>query len=93
MRSSAGVHADTDRPMQQHHDDQPQVCSEGAGDAPDERGDTAIHTHMNALIKTVQSTRGLPGIKELKPEQIYEMMGMGAAPSRRKPRVTDPPSA
>ena len=55
--------------------------------------DTATHTHMNALIKTVQSTRGLPGVNKLKPEQIYEMMGMGATPSRRKARVATDPEA
>ena len=55
--------------------------------------DTANHNHVNALIKTVQSTRGLPGAKQLKPEQIYEMMGMGATPSRRKARVATEPDA
>ena len=55
--------------------------------------DTAIHSHIEALIKTVQSTRGLPGVNKLKPEQIYEMMGMGATPSRRKARVATDPEA
>ena len=55
--------------------------------------DTAIHSHIEALIKTVQSTRGLPGVNKLKPEQIYEMMGMGATPSRRKARVATEPDA
>ena len=55
--------------------------------------DNATHSHMEALIKTVQSTRGLPGVNKLKPEQIYEMMGMGATPSRRKARVTTEPES
>ena len=52
-----------------------------------EEWDTATHTHMEALIKTGQSTRGLPGVNEPKPEQIYEMMDMGVTSSRRKART------
>ena len=46
---------------------------------------------MNPLVKSVQSTRNLSAIKQLTQEQIYEMISMGATPSKGKVRVATAP--